>query len=397
MAEIMDGKGIKTIAFYLPQFHAIPENDRAWGSGFTEWTNLKKARPFFDGHYQPRVPQDQRYYNLLDDETKIWQANLAREHGLFGFCYYHYWFRNGKMLLEKPAEQMLANKNINMPFCFSWANENWSKRWDGGSKEIIAEQDYGEREDWVAHFKYLLPFFQDERYITLNGRPVFLIYKPEEIPNLGPMLECFQQQSKIHGFPGLCLMIQNPAWYFKPSYSRSGFSYQIRFQPFFALSSPKGKIEKMELVHRLYGCLEKLHAGFLIMQLYTLVKAARKSEATTVQQIRPDYDEIWDRILSAPSDPFMIECAFPDWDNSPRKANGIMHVGASPEKFGSYIKRLFAKVHRSGNIPLVFVNAWNEWCEGAYLEPDERYGNQYLSQLCDALKTQKNAEKGLEQ
>ena len=220
MAEIRDGGGIKPIAFYLPQFHAIPENDRAWGEGFTEWTNIKKAQPLFEGHEQPRVPLGGNYYNLLDDETKIWQANLAKAHGVFGFCYYHYWFGHGRMLLQAPAEQMLKNPAVDLPFCFSWANEPWSKRWDGGQQEVIMAQDYGDERDWLAHLDYLLPFFRDARYITLDGKPVFLIYKPEEIPRLLEMIAFWQREIKKHGFPGLCLMIQNPVWFLRPDYNR---------------------------------------------------------------------------------------------------------------------------------------------------------------------------------
>ena len=159
MAEIMDGNGLKVIAFYLPQFHSIPENDQWWGQGFTEWTNVKKALPLFEGHNQPRIPLNKNYYDLMDDEVKISQAKLAKKYGIFGFCYYHYWFKNGEKLLEKPAEQMLQNKDVDLPFCFSWANENWSRNWDGGNQEIIKEQDYGDKSDWEKHFQYFLPFF----------------------------------------------------------------------------------------------------------------------------------------------------------------------------------------------------------------------------------------------
>ena len=147
MAEIRDGKGVKLIPFYLPQFHTIPENDRWWGEGFTEWTNVRKAKPLFAGHDQPRIPLDGEY-DLTDDAVKIRQAEQAKAHGIFGFCYYHYWFKGGKRLLEKPAEQMLVNKAVDIPFCFSWANENWSKNWDGGNREVIMEQDYGGKADW---------------------------------------------------------------------------------------------------------------------------------------------------------------------------------------------------------------------------------------------------------
>ena len=154
---------MKIIAFYLPQFHNIPENDEWWGNGFTEWTNVKKAKPIFEGHQQPKVPLNNNYYNLLDDNVKVWQADLAKKYGVYGFCYYHYWF-NGKMLLEKPMEQMLENKEVDIPFCISWANEPWTKAWVGDEKKMLIAQEYGQEEEWKEHFMYLLPFFKDERY-----------------------------------------------------------------------------------------------------------------------------------------------------------------------------------------------------------------------------------------
>ena len=186
MAEVYDQGGVKIIPFYLPQFHEIPENNKWWGEGFTEWTNVRKAKPLFEGHRQPKIPLDNNYYNLMDDNVKIWQAKIAKEHGIFGFCYYHYWFKNGRKLLEKPAEQMLQNQEIDIPFCFCWANENWSKNWDGGNREVIMEQHYGGKQDWEMHFQYLLPFFRDKRYITVHGKPIFVIYKPEQIIDLYP-------------------------------------------------------------------------------------------------------------------------------------------------------------------------------------------------------------------
>ena len=172
---------MKIIAFYLPQFHNIPENDEWWGDGFTEWTNVKKAKPLYEGHMQPRVPLGGNYYNLLDDNVKIWQADLAKKYGVYGFCYYHYWF-NGKMLLEKPMEQMLANKEVDIPFCICWANEPWTKAWVGDERKLLIAQEYGQEEEWKQHFMYLLPFFKDERYITKNGKPLFVFYRPDIVP-----------------------------------------------------------------------------------------------------------------------------------------------------------------------------------------------------------------------
>lgn len=385
MAEINDGKGIKTIAYYLPQFHSIPENDRAWGKGFTEWTNTKKAKPMFEGHYQPKVPLNNNYYCLLDDDVKIWQAKLAKQYGVFGFCYYHYWFKDGKMLLEKPAEQMLNNKEVDLPFCFSWANENWSKRWDGGNQELIAVQDYGTEEDWRRHLEYLIPFFKDERYITLNGEPVFLIYKPEEIPNVNEMISFMNKEIKKYGFQSICFMIQNPNWFFSPSYDMGKFSYQIKFHPFFALAYKDKNMNHLYTMQRIYRLLKYIRLEWLLEKgLKWIRKKRHASEENT--QTKLDYDEIWEAILRSEADSKFIEGAFTDWDNTARKKNGYVHIGGSPEKFSNYMKKLYYKVERNGQTPVVFLNAWNEWCEGAYLEPDELNGYAYLEALKNAQK-----------
>ncbi len=383
MSEINDGKGIKNIAFYLPQFHAIPENDRAWGKGFTEWTNTRKAEPMFEGHYQPKVPLNNNYYNLLDDEVKLWQANLARQYDVFGFCYYHYWFKNGKKLLEKPAEQMLANKDIDIPFCFSWANENWSKRWDGGNKEIIAEQDYGDVEDWKQHLEYLIPFFKDSRYITLNDKPIFLIYKPEEIPNVNTMLSYWNNEIKKRGFPGICFMIQNPNWFYLPSYDLGEFDYQIKFQPFFSHAYKNKNLTHLYNMRKVYRILKNMHLNWMLDKLLPELKKFHHRNEMSMQK-KMDYDEMWKIIIQSEARPEYIEGAFVDWDNTSRKKNGYVYIGSSPDKFCSYMKALYKKINENQQVPVVFINAWNEWCEGAYLEPDELHEYQYLEALREA-------------
>ena len=223
---------MRIIAFYLPQFHNIPENDEWWGDGFTEWVNVKKAEPIYEGHEQPRVPLDGNYYNLLDDDVKIWQAELAKKYGIYGFCYYHYWF-NGKLLLEKPMEQMLENKKVDLPFCVCWANEPWTRAWVG-EKKVLIGQEYGTEKEWKEHFDYMLPFFRDDRYIKEDNRPLYVIYRPEIIPCLQEMLALWDKLAKENGFDGMCFAYQNIDFDLLKDKDDSMFTYNIEFQPHYA-------------------------------------------------------------------------------------------------------------------------------------------------------------------
>ena len=298
MAEVLDGKGVKIIPFYLPQFHTIPENDKWWGEGFTEWTNVKKAVPLYPGHDQPRVPLGELYYDLLDDNVKIQQAKLAKKYGIFGFCYYHYWFEGGKQLLEKPAEQMLANKSVDLPFCFCWANENWSKNWDGGNREVIMRQDYGKQADWEKHFQYLLQFFRDERYITVNGKPLLVIYKPEEIIDVYQMSTYWRKRAVEEGFPGLCLAFQFPTYYADMYYRADVFDYRIGFEPVYSrnLASMKqsGTSAKVQRIRKIFGeDMVSAYRRFRTRKMHR--NAGGKSQSLALFF----YDETWEKILGA--------------------------------------------------------------------------------------------------
>lgn len=383
MAEIKNGNQIKVVAYYLPQFHAIPENDRAWGKGFTEWTNTRKAKPQFEGHYQPKVPLGENYYDLTDVNVMVEQSKLAQEYGVFGFCYYHYWFKNGKKLLERPVEQMLAEPKVTIPFCLSWANENWSKLWDGGNKELIVEQDYGGRDEWKKHLEYLVTFFRDPRYITLDGKPVFIIYKPDIMPNVQKMLAYWQSLAPAYGFKAFCFMIQGSSGYFMPDYYLGEFDYQIKFPPFFCTVYESKDMNKVKKMQRAFKILRVMKADKIASKLISGVKQSRTAQRSTVNttQTRLEYDNTWRILLESESAPELIEGALVDWDNTARKLNGYVHIGATPEKFGKYMKCLYKKIRKNHQEPVVFLNAWNEWCEGAYLEPDEKHGYDYLKEL----------------
>ena len=382
MAEVKDGKGVKLIAFYLPQFHTIPLNDQCWGKGFTEWTNVRKAQALFSGHDQPKIPLDLNYYDLMDDQVKIWQSNLAKKYGIFGFCYYHYWFKHGEKLLEKPAEQMLKNKKIEIPFCFCWTNENWSKNWDGGDQEIIMEQDYGGKEEWERHFQYLLNFFQDERYITVDGRPLLVVYKPEQMIDIYKMASYFRRRAKEEGFPDLCLAFQFPAYYSDMYYRNDIFDYQIEFEPVYSRNIESqelpGTSRKISLIRKFCG-----------EEMVSFYRKCRKKKGRMYWKKEQSlgmyfYDEIWDLILNAKWKKNFWPGCFVDWDNTPRNKHGVMVSGFSVEKFAEYMKILVQRARKEEK-PVIFINAWNEWGEGAFLEPDTRYQYRKLEAIKEAL------------
>ena len=376
---------IMPIAFYLPQYHAIPENDRAWGKGFTEWTNVKKALPLFEGHYQPRVPLNGNYYCLLDDGVMEAQAELAKQYGIYGFCYYHYWFKDGKKLLEQPLERMLHNAAIDIPFCLCWANENWTRRWDGGNDEIIVEQDYDDKENMERHIDYLCEFFSDPRYIRYEGKPLFIIYKPELIPDVQNRVEYFRDRIKARGFPGVFLAIQWPSFMYMTHEGEDFMNYgndaYIQFEPLFC-NSMNRRLKKPIKSLSVRSAIKKVLGAIGLLTPYRKIR-----DILHPQKLRIiNYDKKWEQVLAyTPEDSRLMAGAFPGWDNTPRRKTGVAIHESTPEKFGQYMRRLVQKVRSEYAFPYVFINAWNEWGEGAYLEPDERYGYAYLEALKDAL------------
>ncbi len=354
-----DMRKIKTIAMYLPQFHRTVDNDKWWGEGFTEWTAAQGAAPLFEGHNQPRVPSGKNYYNLLDKSTLQYQAELMRNYGIDGACFYHYYFKGGRMTLEKPAENLLKWKDIYMPFCFSWANDRWARTWsklsgnswadkyeivDVDETEVLLEQKYGRESEWKAHFEYLLPFFLDDRYIRIEDKPVFLFHSPELIPCLYAMMECWRKLAVESGLKGLYLISVES-------------HYQI-----------KGTDAALYLApHRFWN----------------IIDADRTNGV-----LRPDFDEIWENILCTKVQygRKTFFGAVADCDDTPRRGiNGVSMKGYTTSKFEDYMKALYQKSQRLGN-EFVFINAWNEWGEGMYLEPDEREGYAKLLAIKNAQK-----------
>lgn len=355
---------VSVVAFYLPQFHPIPENDLWWGNGFTEWTNTRKAKPLFPGHYQPREPDQSRYYSLLDPDVREWQTSLARRYGVDGFCYYHYWF-NGKQLLEKPFNAVLESGRPDFPFCLSWANEPWTRTWTGRHREVLMLQDYGSQSDWTRHFEYLSKAFDDKRYLRVEGKPLFVIYRPSHIPRRNEMLAFWRRCAKEHGWEGLHLMhVLNT---FEPRPVK-GFDGVIELEPMYTISHGmpilwRARRYATALARFATRNSPKFHSRFLDLV---------------------DYDLVWSRIRTRNLHRWRLETcpgAFVDWDNSPRRGrNGTIVRGGSPTKFEENLRGQIARAseNRSG---FVFINAWNEWAESAYLEPDVGYGAGYLEAL----------------
>lgn len=365
---------MKVIAFYLPQFHQNDMNDKWWGEGFTEWSNMKKAEPLFEGHYQPRVPLGENYYNLLDSEVMKWQIDLAKRHGLYGFCVYHYWSEQG-MLLEKPMEAFLENKDLDFPFCFCWANENWTNAWatDSRNPKVLWKQTYGDEREWKRHFDYLLRFLKDERYIKVEGMPLFVIYRPEQIPNLNEMLDYWNILAAEHGLKGFAYASQQKDFHFDGC-DDSRFSYKIEYQPDFA---------QRDLISRKDRIINRIKEKIILNTEKLTGKSIPKMQKLQVK----NYDTIWEAILKRqPESEKMIPGAFVDWDNTPRYGRrSVVFSGASPDKFYCYMKQQIVHARDVYKKDMLFLFAWNEWSEGGYLEPDEKYGYEYLEGLKKAL------------
>lgn len=371
---------VKVIAFYLPQFHSIPENDQWWGKDFTEWVNVKKAKPLFDGHEQPKRPLNDFYYDLRNDSVKIWQAELAKKYGVYGFCYYHYWFE-GKMLLEKPMEEMLKNPDVDIPFCISWANASWTKEWVGDSKKVLIPQTYGGQEDWDAHYKYLRQFFKDKRYIFKDDKPLFIVYNPVEIPNCSMMLDYFNKEAIKDGFPGICFVSQMPGVFKDKTGIIEKFDYCIEFEPTHTLL--KYDKNRKKVLRKIKRIIVKIFGPIATKIFHRDLQAINFQKE--VRKI--DYDDFYKSMLkNRPELDKSIPGAFARWDNTPRKENrGICYINNTPEKFGRYLSKQIQRCRNIYKQDMLFMYAWNEWAEGGFLEPDEQYQYKYLEEIKKAL------------
>lgn len=364
---------VQLLALYFPQFHAIAENDAWWGKGFTDWVNVRRAQPQFRGHDQPRVPLGQRYYDQSSKETLAWQIDLARRHGIHGFCHYHYWF-DGKQLLEKPTNIVLDSPELDFPFCLAWANETWSRRWDGRDHHVLQAQTHRpDRTLWQRHFDYLFRAWSDPRAITVDGRPLFLVYRAQLIQQPGEMFAFWREEAVKRGLPGLYLVAMKQYEFPAPEVLRH-FDATMQFQPFEAIFSPDYEGEVLETTKPVMA-LRRLPE-----RAQDVLRALRYWLFSGLTFY--DYDMVWKQILKVEREGGIpaFPGAFVDWDNTARYVKRArIFRGASPERFEHWFRQLVAiTAARPPPERTIFLNAWNEWAEGTYLEPDEKHGFGYL-------------------
>ena len=354
----------RAIAFYLPQFHPIPENNAWWGNGFTEWTNVTKALPLFEGHHQPHLPSDLGFYDLRLHESRQDQADLARAFGIEGFCYWHYWFE-GKRLLERPFNDVLNSKEPDFPFCLAWANESWSRRWLGEPKDVLIEQTYSDEDD-LNHIRWLMTAFMDDRYMTVNGRPMFLIYRPSDLPSPQRTTDLFRRECLKNGINDPYLIGINGHDVNLDS-RKIGFDATLHFTPQLGIlpnAFEDGPSELKTERNQLFGV---------------------KSDTLKIY----DYKESLDAMLSlrkSLSHP-TIPSIFVGWDNTPRRSkNAIIVTNADSESYRHSLSSLVnEQIDKPYDERLVFINAWNEWAEGNHLEPDAQNGLRFLEETRKAL------------
>lgn len=352
----------RIIAFYLPQYHPIPENDQWWGKGFTEWTNTGKAKPLFPGHYQPHVPADLGYYDLRVPETRSNQAEMAKEYGIEAFCYYHYWFA-GKQILERPLNEVLQSGQPDFPFCVCWANQTWSGLWHGNPDKILIEQTYPGEADHRTHFNELLPILSDKRYLKVDEKPLIVIYSPNDIPDLARFVQLWKQMAIQAGLAGLHMVAtihgKQPWDYRHYGFDAAVMHYlpPLRCHTYVSWRQPFKKL----------------------LQLYQ-----EKTGKPTIYRYEDVMLEMLPEVGSGTS---MYPCLIPNWDNTPRSnSNGLVLHGSTPELFRN---QLIKSLKNLRNVPedhaIIFVKSWNEWAEGNHLEPDLKFGKAYLEVIRQEL------------
>lgn len=383
----MQNRKARVIAFYLPQFHPIPENDKWWGKGFTEWVNVAKAKPLFKGHIQPRVPADLGFYDLRMPEVREAQAELAREAGIEGFCYWHYWFGNGKMLLEKPFQEVLKSGKPDFPFCLGWANHDWTnKTWKTSKRytkqRILQKQEYFGETDYTSHFYYVLNAFNDKRYIYINDKPVFVVFNPEEIPDAKFFIDLWNGLAKKNGLPGVYFVgitnnipnLKKEVKFFstKDENGVAADRYQSILNMGFNAVNSRGYSRAKLLANGVIN-----HYGSIIASSYF---GAALNKVKYKELIKHMYvaEDTWENVY-----PTII----PNYDRSPRSGkNAVIWYGSTPELFKEHVENALDVIkEKNKEHKVLFLKSWNEWGETNYIEPDITYGNAYLDNLKKAL------------
>ena len=355
----MTDKRVRLIAYYLPQYHPIPENDEWWGKGFTEWTSVARARPLFRGHYQPHIPADLGFYDLRLPETRLAQAEMAREHGIEGFCYWHYWLGGGKLLLERPFEEVLKSGEPDFPFCIAWANHPWKGVWFGAQGRTLIEQTYPGLKDHEAHFYYLLQAFIDDRYLTVDGKPLLHVYRPRVIPDVKRVTDFWRELAHRAGLKGLHLVGEG----LKPGQTEE-FGFDALTYSY----------------HRRVGeVLPRNRFAKRLVKLYREVR--RKPSIYSYKQAIPYF--LREGEVAINDYPSIV----PNWDSTPRFGwQGVVLHNATPEMFRIHVKQVLQKVaHKPMDRRIIFIKSWNEWAEGNHLEPDQKYGRAHLEIIRDEV------------
>jgi lipopolysaccharide biosynthesis protein len=353
-----DASAVRALAFYLPQYHPIPENDLWWGRGFTDWLNVARARPLFEDHAQPHLPTDLGFYDLRLSDARAGQAELAARYGVHGFCYYHYWFE-GRQLLERPFREVLHSKDPALPFALCWANENWTRVWTGGNREVLLAQTYSDADD-LSHIRWLAQAFADPRYIRVDDRPLFLVYRPSSLPNAARTADVWRAEATRLGVGDLYLCAVHSNTTLRQDPAVIGFDAAVEFQPYFD-----------ELPNR---------AGQSVMAR-GIAKVFRPDSPYRIHRIH-EYEDMIANSLRRPVPPWVqYPCVTPGFDNSPRRARGgaVILRGSTPQAYGEWVREAVRQfTPRTSDENFIFVNAWNEWAEGNHLEPCERWGRAYL-------------------
>jgi hypothetical protein len=373
----------RVIAFYLPQFHPIPENDKWWGKGFTEWTNVAKAKPLFKGHYQPRIPADLGFYDLRVPEVREQQAQMAQEAGIEGFCYWHYWFSHDHKLLERPFQEVLSSGKPDFPFCLGWANHSWTnKSWEAGTrqqKEMTLMQMVYNEDEYIKHFYDVLPALKDKRYITVDNKPLFLVWSPTDIPSANTFIQLWQQLAKENGLNGIHFVgiqqsiindhIRLKDLLFKRIPNQAANIYQHILELGFDAINSRG-YNRADLCCRTLWDIIYRAITIRLFKYYPISKCDQRQINRHLYSQEDTQENVYPTII-------------PNWDRSPRSGKKArIYTNSTPEVFAEQVDMALDLIkNKKEEHKILFLMSWNEWAEGNYMEPDLKYGHGFLKAL----------------